>query len=399
MQNLPIATSQPASSSAQTLAAMDSGATDPASEPFNAVLARQIADISTTDSSQPMSSGSIVVGADATATITNDESHPAKSKESPATALDTLPADMLAALLPTASGIATTEGNATQKKAGPQEKTIMEEIAANTALPGAILVALQPANHATTTQDTAAQPAAIKSGIKDNAQQPLEFQTKPAASHIQDNIAHAIASGGNVIRPDSFAAKLTDSLGEHANPAQNSIQQPAQTDATTLSGMVQGNTLPPASQNSSMQLAVNTPITQDAWGGEFNQKITWLATQHTQSAELHLNPPHLGPLDVVLNVSGDQATALFTSPHSAVRDAVTQALPRLREMLAENGIMLGNATVSDQAPRDQKPFDNRQASSSSWSGRNADIAPIATTQANGTVWPIRRQQGMVDTFA
>ena len=103
-----------------------------------------------------------------------------------------------------------------------------------------------------------------------------------------------------------------------------------------------------------VQMTVNTPVNQDKWADEFSQKITWLASSNKdQTAELHLNPPQLGPLDVVIKVSGDQATALFTSPHAAVRDAMEQAMPRLRDMLADNGIMLGNTTVSDQTPRDQ----------------------------------------------
>jgi len=151
-----------------------------------------------------------------------------------------------------------------------------------------------------------------------------------------------------------------------------------------------------ASQNGPVQAAINTPVTHDAWGDEFNQKITWLATQHEQTAELHLNPPHLGPLDVVLNISGDQATALFTSPHAAVREAVEQALPKLREMLSDNGIMLGNATVNDQSPKEQQQawLASKQPSvNEGFSGKAVDAVP-----ASGTVWPARRHQGMVDTF-
>jgi flagellar hook-length control protein FliK len=385
MQNLPIATNQPTASSAQALAVTDNNGADP-SEPFDAVLARQISDTTATDNSPIVSFGPIALDADTAAT-----------------ALVAPPADMLAALLPDATGGGTAApGNTLQKKTDPREKIITDATAMNGMLAGTMLVAPQPANHIAAAQGegATAQPVAIAaSEIKNSAQQPSEFHTKPVPFHIPNNIA--IATGDHAVRPDSFPAKLMGSLeGNAAPPAQNSIQ-PAQTDdATTLPISVQGNPAPPvpAAQNGSAQLAVNTPITQDGWGREFNQQITWLATQHQQSAELHLNPPHLGPLDVVLNVNGDQATALFTSPHSAVRDAVAQALPRLREMMAESGIMLGNATVSDQAPRDQTPFNSRQTGSGAWSGRNADIAPVAAIQTSGTAWPIRRQQGMVDTF-
>jgi flagellar hook-length control protein FliK len=147
-----------------------------------------------------------------------------------------------------------------------------------------------------------------------------------------------------------------------------------------------------------MQAVVNTPVSHAAWGDEFSQKITWLATQHGQSAELHLNPPQLGPLDVVIKVSGDQATAMFTSPHAAVRDAIEQALPKLREMLADNGIMLGNASVNDQTPREQPSWLTDQKTPGN-GGLSVQTGSIADATSPIAALPVRRQRGMLDTFA
>jgi flagellar hook-length control protein FliK len=81
-----------------------------------------------------------------------------------------------------------------------------------------------------------------------------------------------------------------------------------------------------------------------------------------------------------------------------VRDAVEQALPRLREMMAESGIMLGNATVSDQAPRGrQGDNDNKSSNSRTAIGRVSD-ASRAVNQ-NVRISPISRHNGIVDTFA
>lgn len=148
----------------------------------------------------------------------------------------------------------------------------------------------------------------------------------------------------------------------------------------------------------SSHIAINTPVGQAGWGNEFNQKITWIATQRNQSAELHLNPPQLGPLDVVLKVSGDQAVALFASPHAAVREAIEQALPKLRDMLADNGIMLGNATVSDQsAKKDQDDLSRTQQGKGNTSGLETEVTAVHSL--GGRVSAISRHNGMVDTFA
>jgi flagellar hook-length control protein FliK len=77
---------------------------------------------------------------------------------------------------------------------------------------------------------------------------------------------------------------------------------------------------------------------------------------------------------------------------------VENALPKLRELLADNGIMLSNATVGDQSPRDRgtEEFAGRKGNSSSGS-----ISADNTVEASATpsVSPARRHNGMVDTFA
>ena len=144
---------------------------------------------------------------------------------------------------------------------------------------------------------------------------------------------------------------------------------------------------------------ITTPLGNNGWADEFSQKISWVSTQQNQVAELHLNPPNLGPLDVVLKISDNQATALFTSPHAAVREAVENALPKLREILADNGIMLGNTTVSDQSPRDRSSdgFMN-QGSGTAAQLEVSDTMPEPAGLLPAVV-PVRRHNGMVDTFA
>jgi flagellar hook-length control protein FliK len=149
-------------------------------------------------------------------------------------------------------------------------------------------------------------------------------------------------------------------------------------------------------------LNIATPLVSREWPAEFSQKIVWMGDNKHQVAELHLNPPDLGPLDVVLKVSGNHATVQFSSPHSAVRDVVENAIPRLREMLAENGVTLGNTSVSDQAPQ-FRSTDGSANQSFSGNTRQDDSSLTATTPdstASSVPTPTsRRHDGLVDTFA
>lgn len=143
---------------------------------------------------------------------------------------------------------------------------------------------------------------------------------------------------------------------------------------------------------------VAPPVGAPGWGDAVGQKVVWMATERQQVAELHLNPPSLGPLEVRLTFSNDQTSALFVSHHPAVREAIESALPRLREMLADSGIMLGNAMVSAESfSRQQSHFqENGQPAGQGAMASGGDFGQIIS---RGVV-PLRSDgSGLVDIFA
>lgn len=160
----------------------------------------------------------------------------------------------------------------------------------------------------------------------------------------------------------------------------------------------QSNSLFATSLNTpSQDVHIDLPVGQPKWGGDFAQKIVWLTFQQHQVAEIRLNPSHLGPVEVMLSITQDQATAQFSSPHLAVREAIEQALPRLREMMAENGIQLGNVMVG----ADSFQQDNRQQQayrSEKDINNMAGASPETVNQIETAVVP-SRHNGIVNTYA
>jgi flagellar hook-length control protein FliK len=135
-------------------------------------------------------------------------------------------------------------------------------------------------------------------------------------------------------------------------------------------------------------LRVETPFAASGWQDELGQKLSLLVGREQHRAEIILNPPHLGRLEVSLQVNNDQASALFVSANPVVRDALEQALPRLREALADAGVALGQASVGAQTPREGQ--DSRGSGKPGF--RSASQASPAAP-----VW-LRRAEGLVDTF-
>src|SRR5205814_1301421 len=136
------------------------------------------------------------------------------------------------------------------------------------------------------------------------------------------------------------------------------------------------------------QLPVSAAFGSDNWGSNVGQQVRWMVGHDQSRAELVLTPPHMGKVEISLTINGDQTTAQFVSANSEVRDALEQALPRLREMLAASGITLGQANVNAESTRDGMP----QFGSDSSRG-----TPQASSAAPA-VW-VRQSNGLIDTFA
>lgn len=109
-------------------------------------------------------------------------------------------------------------------------------------------------------------------------------------------------------------------------------------------------------------LHMDQPMGKPGWDSELGNRILWMTRQDVQSAQLRLNPPNLGPLDVRVSVQHEGASVAFVSQHVQVREAIEAALPRLREMLADQGYDLVDVDVSDRSPAREQGGELRNAS-------------------------------------
>lgn len=152
----------------------------------------------------------------------------------------------------------------------------------------------------------------------------------------------------------------------------------------------------PTPQPAMPQLPVHTPAGQQAWAEDVGNQVRWMLGRAESKAELVLTPPNLGKLEVSINLNGDQTTAQFVASSQAARDALERAMPQLREILQQAGIMLGDANVSTSQ---QGAGGEGQEGRGNRGGRGEAIAGEAADTGSSTgVW-LRQQQGMVDTFA
>jgi flagellar hook-length control protein FliK len=222
------------------------------------------------------------------------------------------------------------------------------------------------------------------------------------ADALEARVAHAAdAAAPELATADAAPESLVTAFGGQGARA---VETPASAlHSPALDGLASGTFAPrwapPALAETAAAQApatarIDTPLGNTGWGAAFQQKIVWLVDRQQQNAELHVNPPHLGPIEITLNL-GEEATHIaFTSPHAAVREAIEASLAELKTALAEKGLTLGQATVGSdsQAAREQLRGEARAGSAG---GRNG----IADTPTEASPPPRVVARGLVDIFA
>ena len=143
--------------------------------------------------------------------------------------------------------------------------------------------------------------------------------------------------------------------------------------------------------------AISQPVSSPAWGDVLGDRVMWMVGQQQQGAELRLNPPALGPLEIKLSMNDGQATLTFSTQHMPVKEALEAATPRLREMFGESGINLGSVSVN-LGSASQQQGEPQQASRHAREWGEAQPESDFTAMLPTAVTSLGRN-GMVDFFA
>ncbi len=141
---------------------------------------------------------------------------------------------------------------------------------------------------------------------------------------------------------------------------------------------------------------LNTPFGQADWDQALAERIQWLASQKLQGAQVKLNPAHLGPMEVRVQVQNDQASIQFNAHHAGVREALEASLPRLRDMFEASGVQLINVDISGGSFSGQPRAED--GGSSDW-GAGAMEEELPVESVRQTTLTTFLGNGRLDLFA
>lgn len=82
------------------------------------------------------------------------------------------------------------------------------------------------------------------------------------------------------------------------------------------------------------------------------ERVSSMLSINNKEAEIRLDPPEMGSMQIRIRSDAEQAQINFVVQNQQAKEALEQSLPKLREMLAQQGIELGESSISYGDSRD-----------------------------------------------
>ena len=304
------------------------------------------------------------------------------------------PAGTLAALMPFLEGMGLiktdTPGDDRDLKDPAAPDTDDVDPAALAGIAPALTPQLVAAAAITAAQTTAGNSSPAPALILPDAPSSLQAQTQTAVLATVEN------AGGLAADISSKFSAALEAAADKATGTATTTNPAGQISQPIGSPLATNQTSPVPT------LPIDQHVGASGWGQEVGNRLVWMSSSSTNShAELVLTPPQMGRIEVSLSVTGDQATATFVSTNPAVREALETAMPRLREILADAGIQLGQTQVgaenAHQSAQQEKNGDNFAF------GRNvppdAGASQTIATAPQPASSGLKSGRGLVDVFA
>lgn len=234
-----------------------------------------------------------------------------------------------------------TTAQSAAESAAAQSRVTANATAQSDSAAAPVMVAPQQVLAQAESQGPQAPLSTISAGIKqmevtgtDEVRKAVSLEVKPKAGEAEKSLVATTSSSES-------------SPSQTVQHGQNSQTQPQVADSRA-----------PAAETTLRREPQNLPhlklASQEA-PAELHQKVNVMLAEKLQQAEIQLDPLGLGKMKIQIQMGADsQANVHFVVQHGQTREMLEQAMPRLRDMLAGQGIQLGQTQVQQQSQQQQQ---------------------------------------------
>ncbi|MFL7011022.1 flagellar hook-length control protein FliK [Enterovibrio norvegicus] len=178
---------------------------------------------------------------------------------------------------------------------------------------------------------------------------PSQPQSASSGALLEATAAKTLSETGKAgkeVKAEHLAQQLASSLGNQSS-----------TTAAKLDNAV---------AQTPLQMSQNQAEAANA----LSERVNMMLSKNLKHVDIRLDPPEMGRMQIKLSMNQDQATVQFTVANTQARDLVEQSMPRLREMLQQQGLQLAQSSVQQQDAGGRQAFAGNQAQGNEQGGQS-----------------------------
>ncbi|KZN70532.1 flagellar hook-length control protein FliK [Pseudoalteromonas luteoviolacea] len=203
---------------------------------------------------------------------------------------------------------------------------------------------------------------------------------RQTASQNVENVFKAIRSLGNEqIQSKEEFEQVIQQVEQLRQTQQTSVQQ--------TSSQVKLQADPALAQ------ALN--LTRNDAAKMLQEKVNMMINLNNKEAEIRLDPAELGSMQIRIRSDAEQAQINFVVQNQQAKELLEESMPKLREMLEEQGIELGESNIQQQSEGNSNDDDGEQQGH----GKLANEASEAQNNKEQSVTSRKQSDSAIDYYA
>ncbi|MCF2859388.1 flagellar hook-length control protein FliK [Pseudoalteromonas sp. SMS1] len=226
-------------------------------------------------------------------------------------------------------------------------------------------------------------------GSEEQAELPSEFEgeqqssnhnQRQTASQNVENVFKAIRTLGN----EQIQSK---------EEFDQVVQQVEQSRQNQQASVQQSNTQAKLQMDPGVAQALN--LTRSDAAKMLQDKVNMMINLNNQEAEIRLDPAELGSMHIRIRSDAEQAQINFVVQNQEAKELLEESMPKLKEMLEEQGIALGESNIQ----QDSEGNSNSDENESQGHGKLANEASEAQNNNEQSVTSKKQSDSAIDYYA
>jgi flagellar hook-length control protein FliK len=204
-------------------------------------------------------------------------------------------------------------------------------------------------------------------------------------------------SAGDPVRIATTQHKLLASIETQVSDTRSGAAAGATPSGWSIGSLTREDSAAVLQQPVAAERSLESTLGSEEWQVDLGSQLVAMVEKGDQSAVINLSPVELGPVQIDVAVHEGEVSVAFAAQVAETRTAIEASLPKLREMLAGEGLSLTNSNINNML----SGFSQQRSSSRGGEERSTSRGRFAEPETTVLIQttPSRIRRSLVDLYA